>query len=125
MKSPSVSVVMSVFNGSRYVGRSVESILGQCCRDFEFIIVDDGSDDDTAEILGRYHDPRIRLMVHDENQGLTRSLIHAIEKGRACRQATKRRILAALGVPWEARSDYFPRVRTVRPVAVAEEARTA
>ncbi len=35
--------------------------------------------------------------------------IHAIEKGQACRQATKRKILTALGVPWEMREDYFPR----------------
>ena len=50
--------------------------------------------------------------------------IHAIEKGRPCRQATKRRILQALGVPWELRNDYFPRVRAVRPSA-AEEIRSA
>ncbi len=40
--------------------------------------------------------------------------IHAIEKGRPCRQATKRKILAALGVPWELRDEYFPRARRVR-----------
>jgi transcriptional regulator with XRE-family HTH domain len=40
--------------------------------------------------------------------------VHAIEKGRPCRQATKRKILAALGVPWELRGEYFPRVRPVR-----------
>ena len=41
--------------------------------------------------------------------------IHAVEKGRACRQATKRHILNALGVPWELRHEYFVRVRSVRP----------
>ncbi len=41
--------------------------------------------------------------------------IHAVEKGRACRQATKRHILNALGVPWELRDEYFVRVRSVRP----------
>ena len=50
--------------------------------------------------------------------------IHAIEKGRACRQATKRKILAALSVPWELRDDYFPRIRSVRPRA-EREARSA
>jgi DNA-binding XRE family transcriptional regulator len=39
--------------------------------------------------------------------------IHAIEKGQACRQATKRKILGALMVPWEMRSDYFPEPRRV------------
>jgi len=50
--------------------------------------------------------------------------IHAVEKGRACRQATKRRILAALGVPWELRHEYFPGARTVRRPAV-EDVRSA
>ena len=51
--------------------------------------------------------------------------IHAIEKGQPCRQATKRRILIALAVPWTARDDYFPRLRSVRSVpgaAVRESA---
>ncbi len=56
--------------------------------------------------------------------GISARTIHAIEKGRPCRQATKRRLLTALGVPWEMREDYFPRARTVRPPA-AEEIRTA
>jgi transcriptional regulator with XRE-family HTH domain len=51
--------------------------------------------------------------------------IHAVEKGRACRQETKRRILAALGVPWELREEYFIRVKRVRRPAAAEEAKTA
>ncbi|MEZ4215623.1 MAG: helix-turn-helix transcriptional regulator [Myxococcota bacterium] len=42
--------------------------------------------------------------------------IHAVEKGRTCRQATKRRILQALGVPWELRFDYFGGARAARPV---------
>lgn len=50
--------------------------------------------------------------------------IHAVEKGQACRQATKRKILAALGVPWDLRDDYFPRMRRVRRLsrALAESA---
>jgi transcriptional regulator with XRE-family HTH domain len=53
--------------------------------------------------------------------------IHAVEKGAACRQATKRKILAALGVPWEVRDDYFPRPRAVRraPARIEEQARSA
>jgi transcriptional regulator with XRE-family HTH domain len=51
--------------------------------------------------------------------------IHAVEKGRACRQATKRHILNALGVPWEMRNEYFTRARSVRPIpaSVAEAQR--
>ncbi len=51
--------------------------------------------------------------------------IHAIEKGRPCRQATKRHILNALGVPWDLRDEYFQRARSVRRVAASEEARSA
>jgi len=48
--------------------------------------------------------------------------IHAIEKGARCRQATKRCLLAALGVPWELRAEYFPTAHAVRraPAHVAE-----
>jgi transcriptional regulator with XRE-family HTH domain len=52
--------------------------------------------------------------------GISARTIHAIEKGRPCRQATKRRILNALGVPWELRNEYFQRIHTVRPAAASE-----
>jgi transcriptional regulator with XRE-family HTH domain len=57
--------------------------------------------------------------------GISARTIHAIEKGRPCRQATKRRILNALGVPWDLRDEYFQRVRSVRPSAVTDHARSA
>lgn len=73
---------MPVFNGQRYLAAAVESILQQTYRDFEFIIVDDGSDDRTAEILGRYRnaDGRVRLMCQP-NAGIA----HALNRG--CRTA--------------------------------------
>jgi DNA-binding XRE family transcriptional regulator len=62
-----------------------------------------------------------------EKAGVSPRTIHAVEKGRSCRQATKRRILVALSVPWEARAEYFPIARPVRrlPAARAEGVRTA
>jgi transcriptional regulator with XRE-family HTH domain len=60
-----------------------------------------------------------------QRAGISARTIHAVEKGRPCRQATKRRILTALGVPWELRYEYFPAPRAVRRPAAAEEARTA
>ena len=60
-----------------------------------------------------------------EKAGVSARTIHAIEKGRPCRQATKRKILRTLGVPWEQRSDYFPGARKVRRAAPLEEAQTA
>lgn len=50
-----------------------------------------------------------------QKAGVSTRTIHAVEKGRTCRQATKRHILNALDVPWEMRNEYFgPRVRPVR-----------
>jgi len=57
--------------------------------------------------------------------GISARTIHAIEKGRPCRQATKRRILHALGVTWELRNEYFLRAHAVRSSYAAEEARSA
>jgi transcriptional regulator with XRE-family HTH domain len=57
--------------------------------------------------------------------GVSARTIHAIEKGRPCRQATKRHILNALGVPWDLRDEYFQRARSVRRVVASEQARSA
>ncbi len=62
MGHPAVSVVMPVHNTARFVGAAVESILGQTCEDWELIVVDDGSTDDTPLVLDRYDDPRIRRL---------------------------------------------------------------
>jgi transcriptional regulator with XRE-family HTH domain len=51
--------------------------------------------------------------------------IHAVEKGKPCRQATKRHILNALGVPWELRADYFATARSVRPSVALPQVRSA
>ena len=80
MTSPKVSVVMSVFNGAEDLHRSVSSILEQSFGDFEFIIIDDGSTDNTPDVLSTLaeQDPRIRI-VTQENHGLTRALIRGCE----------------------------------------------
>jgi hypothetical protein len=66
---------MSVFNGERFLAEAIESILNQTFRDFEFIIVNDGSRDRTASILERYgkSDSRVRIYAQ-ENKGLIASL---------------------------------------------------
>jgi glycosyltransferase involved in cell wall biosynthesis len=62
--NPTISVLMPVYNAERYVAQAVESILDQTFRDFEFLIVDDGSTDGSLEILKRFaaQDDRIRLI---------------------------------------------------------------
>lgn len=73
--APKVSVVMCVYDGERYLSEALESILNQTFRDFEFIIIDDGSTDGTGAILGRYKNLDKRIQVyHQENQGFTASL---------------------------------------------------
>jgi glycosyltransferase involved in cell wall biosynthesis len=73
MMKPLVSVVMSVYNGEKYLREAVESILNQTFTDFEFIIVNDGSTDRSRDILESYADERI-ILIHQENAGLTRAL---------------------------------------------------
>jgi glycosyltransferase involved in cell wall biosynthesis len=72
---PKISVVMSVYNGEKYVHDSVESIIHQSERDIEFIIINDGSTDKSLEILREFQkkDTRIRL-ISRENRGLISSL---------------------------------------------------
>lgn len=74
-KTPKISVLMSVYNAQDDLQQSVESILSQTFRDFEFIIINDGSSDNSAQILDQYaaQDDRIRL-VHQDNTGLTIAL---------------------------------------------------
>lgn len=60
-----------------------------------------------------------------QKAGISARTIHAVEKGRPCRQTTKRQILSALGVPWEMRDEYFIRVRPVRRAPAVKQARIA
>jgi len=73
--SPSVSVLMPVYNAEKYIQAAVESILKQTFTDFEFIIINDGSTDGTLDILDAYaqQDKRIRL-ISRENKGLVATL---------------------------------------------------
>ncbi len=71
-----VSVVMSVHNGQEHLREAVEGILAQTLPELEFLVMDDGSTDGSAEILREYarSDPRVRLFRHEARRGLPRSL---------------------------------------------------
>ncbi len=69
-----VSVLMAVYNGAGTVDEAMGSILAQSFRDWELIVVDDGSTDDTRKRLERYDDPRIRVLYNAANSGLSASL---------------------------------------------------
>ena len=80
--NPKISVIMSVFNGEKYLREAIDSILGQTFTDFEFIIVNDGSTDNSLSIIKGYADKRIRLIDNEQNIGLTKSLNRAIKQAR-------------------------------------------
>lgn len=75
-KAPKVSVLMSAYNSEKYVAEAIESILNQTFSDFEFIIVNDGSTDKTADIIDKYanEDKRIKFINNKQNQGLIAAL---------------------------------------------------
>ena len=77
----SISIVMSVCNAEQYLEDSIKSILNQNFRDFEFLIMDDGSNDNSAEIIKKYSsiDKRI-IFFSQENRGLTKSLNYLVRK---------------------------------------------
>lgn len=75
-----ISVIMGVFNSRKYLGDAIESVLNQSVQDFEFIIVDDCSTDDSPAIIEQYRDKdaRIRVITNDRNLGLTATLNKAL-----------------------------------------------
>lgn len=79
---PRVTVLMSVRDGARHVRQAVGSILAQDYSDWEFIIIDDASTDETPLILGSYDEPRIRIFRNETNLGLAKSLNRGLELAR-------------------------------------------
>ena len=75
------SIVIPVYNAERYLRRCIESILSQSHADYEAIFVDDGSTDRSAEIIGSFGDPRIRLL-RQTNRGVSAARNLAIAKSR-------------------------------------------
>jgi len=68
-KTPAISVVMPVYNYGHYIRDSIDSILAQTMSDFELIVVNDGSSDNSGEIAHSYLDRRIRIIDFDEQSG--------------------------------------------------------
>jgi glycosyltransferase involved in cell wall biosynthesis len=79
MSNPTISVVMPVYNTGSYLHDSINSILQQTFTDFEFIIINDGSTDNSEEIILSYKDPRIRYYKNEKNEGLIFSLNRGLE----------------------------------------------
>jgi len=83
-RDPRVTVFMPVFNRARVLRPALDSVLDQSFQDFELLVVDDGSSDDSAEVVRRYQarDSRVRLVVLEHNQGIPKTRNRGLELAR-------------------------------------------
>ena len=87
LKSPRVTVFMPVYNAEKYLAKAIESILNQTFRDFEFLIINDGSTDGSDAIIRSFNDDRIRLYTHDKNAGLAVTVNEGLDLTRGAYMA--------------------------------------
>lgn len=80
MSRPAISVVMAAYNGAGLIGETLASLWSQTFTDFEVIVVDDRSTDDTLDVLHACPDPRLRIIAAEHNAGPVRSRNRAFEK---------------------------------------------
>jgi len=81
---PAISVVLPTYNAARYVAEAVASVLAQDFSDFELLLIDDGSTDDTALVVSQFaNDLRVRLLRNERNMGLITTLSRAYAECRA------------------------------------------
>ncbi len=78
MTKPLISVIMTVYNGEKYLDQAIDSILSQSYKHFELIIVNDGSTDNTLKVINSYKDSRI-VLISQRNQGVSKSCNKAIK----------------------------------------------
>jgi len=78
MRKPSISVLMPVYNAAPYLKEAIDSILSQTFSDFEFLIINDGSTDNSEEIILSYNDTRIRYVKNEQNIKLIATLNRGI-----------------------------------------------
>lgn len=76
---PKISVVMPAYNAEKYIAEAIDSILNQTYRDFEFIIINDGSTDKTEEIILSYTDERIVYLKNEKNMGIVYTLNRGLD----------------------------------------------
>jgi len=81
-KIPKITVLMPIYNCDLYIKEAIDSILNQTFMDFEFIIIDDASTDNTVFIVKRYNDSRIKLIEKEKNSGYTNSLNYGLSIAR-------------------------------------------
>lgn len=69
-KIPTVSVILPTYNRAHLIGRAIQSVLAQTYHDFELIIIDDGSTDNTRSVIEDFDDDRIVYIKHEQNKGV-------------------------------------------------------
>lgn len=79
MGNPAITVVLPAYNCAPFIEEAVRSILDQSFGDFELLVIDDGSTDDTAAVVGSFGDPRLKLVRNDGNKGLVYTLNRGVE----------------------------------------------
>lgn len=82
MKSPLVSIILPAYNGAEWIEKAIQSVLAQSFTDFELLIINDGSSDDTEAIALRFaqQDPRIRYIKNERNLGIQRTRNISLEQ---------------------------------------------
>lgn len=73
-----ISVITASYNYDKYIAETIESVLNQTYTDWEMLIIDDGSTDNSVEVIKSYNDPRIKLIQNPENKGLKETLLIGI-----------------------------------------------
>ncbi len=77
MSAPAVSIVLPAYNCVHFINQTIDSLLAQTLSDFELLIINDGSSDDTGQVIQSYSDHRIRYIQNDTNKGL----VYTLNKG--------------------------------------------
>lgn len=82
MSEPLITVIVPSYNHSRYIGYTIDSILNQTLQNFELLIIDDNSSDESVEIIKKFKDPRINLTALDKNSGICKAANLCFKKAR-------------------------------------------
>lgn len=83
MKKPKITVLMPVYNAEKFLREAIDSILNQTFKDFEFLIINDASTDNSKKIILSYEDPRIIYAENKKNLGVTKTLNRGLKLTKA------------------------------------------
>ena len=72
-----ISVILPVYNSEKYISEAIQSILNQTYNNFELLVLDDGSTDNTLSIINEFQDERIKIFTSERNYGI----VHQLNKG--------------------------------------------